>query len=85
MMKSKKYTLHLVFASLILLTVGTAVAGYSYNASQLSRAGLLLGISIMKIILIGWWFMELHHAHRAWKVLFILIILTIAGALLLAL
>lgn len=75
----------MVFATLILLTVGTAVAGNSYTASQLSRAGLLLGFSTVKIILIGWWFMELHHAHRAWKVLFILIILLITSALLLAL
>jgi|GEM_PF-1431372 hypothetical protein len=83
MMRNNKYILHLVFFALIALTAGTALAGNATLNDQFSRAGILMALSFAKIMLIGWWFMELHQAHRAWKMIFIIIVLLITGAILL--
>lgn len=77
-MKSFIIKSSIVWLALVVLTVVGV-----YNAGMSSRGGayLVLAIGFIKFSLIFFDFMEMKHAHRAWKALMILYVLVLFGAL----
>ena len=64
-------TLNQTFGALILLTGLTALLSrFTEGGSALILAGILT-LAVAKVFLVVFQFMELKHAHKAWRVVFV--------------
>ena len=67
-------TLNQTFGALILLTGLTALLSrFTEGGSALILAGILT-LAVAKVFLVAFQFMELKHAHKAWRVVFVALI-----------
>ncbi len=70
--------LNQTFGALILLTGLTAILSLFNSASSTMIAAGILTLAVAKTFLVAFQFMELKHAHKAWRVVFVALIITIA-------
>ncbi len=72
-----KKTLTVVWVLLVLLTL--AMYGLAEDLLRIHLpAWVIMLISVLKFLLVGWFFVELRHAHPFWRVALSLFILALA-------
>ncbi len=62
-----KKTLNFTYATLVLLTIATALISKLVAVSGLAL-GIIMGIAMLKFVLVSFQFMELKKANSFWKV-----------------
>lgn len=72
-----KKTLTIVWVLLVLLTAAMYVLAENLLHIDLPSWVIML-FSVLKFLLVGWFFVELRHAHPFWRVVFSLFILLLA-------
>ncbi len=72
-----KKTLTIVWVLLVLLTAAMYILAEDLLHIHLPSWVIML-FSVLKFLLVGWFFVELRHAHPFWRVVFSLFILLLA-------